>query len=312
MKKNVLLLFLIVIFFNVKLIAQDCIATNITNETIIRGIITNKGFILNDKAISEINTSTLNNAHALAIFNGSQGWNGIQLFNSAQVSNIVSFVNSGGCLYISARKGYDNLLTQFGVSTSGIDGGTTGFNWPIIMQKATNIISHQLTQNVNIIKGDVGASFSLTNDWTVLGYNNNNTVLLATRHYGQGKIVLWYGQRSFRNPGSTSNVYETDISQGNNNQFYNNVFENFKNHKNYFITESHNLDNNLVPTGWTFYEDLPSSNIANGRMNAYVVDAEGLLIREGVMPPSTGKLIVEWDGDNKYSYWGRATCLVLK
>ena len=158
------------------------------------------------------------------MFFGAQTWNGVQWFDSAQAADIVNFVDNGGFLYITARAGYDNLLSQFGVTATGNDGGSSGFNWPLIELSATSFTAHPYTNGLTSIVGDVGASFTTDANWTVLAEDNNGTDLLVTRNYGQGEIVLWYGQRSHREPNPSGNVYETDVTEGSNTQFFHNLF----------------------------------------------------------------------------------------
>ncbi|WKK66351.1 T9SS type A sorting domain-containing protein [Lutimonas zeaxanthinifaciens] len=193
----------------------------------IKQIITDAGFTIHNEDISNINESLMTGKKVLALFNGGQTWNGTQLFSNSQANEIVDFVEKGGSLYISSRKGYNNVLSQFGVTVSGNDGGNSGFDWPLIRLNATKFVSHPITENLFSIEGDVGANFLVDGNWSIIGEEDDGSDLLAVRNFGSGKIVLWYGQRSFRDPGSTNNAYETDISQVDNAIFFSNIFNFF-------------------------------------------------------------------------------------
>ena len=79
----------------------------------------------------------------------------------------------------------------------------------------------------------------------------------------------------------------------------------------YFINDCQNLDNNQIPQGWSLSEWIPTSNLSNGRLNAFIVDADGRLSKTGVIPNNTDSLILEWDGGVYYAYWGMYTGIVL-
>ena len=211
-------------YFNTTLQKNTVIATNIQNETQIRTIIQNAGFTITDVDNNQIDDSTLSNGKVLALFNGSQY--AINLTQD-QANSIVSFVQNGGDLYISSRTSFNDILNQLGATASGNDGGSDGFDWPLIQQSATQFSQNPITNNLTSIDGDVGASFTVDENWQVIGKNSDGTTLLATRTFGKGKVVLWYAQRSYRDPGATGNVYETDITQGSNHQFYENLFDYF-------------------------------------------------------------------------------------
>ena len=209
--------------------SQNLLATGISSETDIRNIITNSGFTIQDENFDNINSTTLAGKEVLALFYGGQTWDGNQLFTTSQADDIINFVQNGGYLYITARKGYDNVLSQLGITASGNDGSSSGFDWPLTELTATTFSTHQITENLSSIVGDVGASFTVDVNWSVIGEESNGTDLLAVRSFGSGKVVLWYGQRSFRNAGSTGNVYETDITEGSNTQYHINLFNYFAN-----------------------------------------------------------------------------------
>ena len=202
---------------------------DINSNLQIRSIIENAGYIIHDDIRANINGNTLADMQELALFNGGQTSDGQQLLTTDQVNHIVAFVQNGGLLYISSRKGYENILNQLGVFVTGNDGGSSGFDWPLIELSATIFNTHPITEGLSSIVGDVGASFTIDTNWNLLGEDSNGTDLLAERQFGQGTVVLWYGQRSFRDPGSTGNVYETDITEGDNIEFYTNLFTFFAN-----------------------------------------------------------------------------------
>jgi hypothetical protein len=80
---------------------------------------------------------------------------------------------------------------------------------------------------------------------------------------------------------------------------------------NYFTDEYYNLDDNLVPLGWQFTEVLSEVNFINGKLTAQIVDSEGYLGRDGIVPPGTTKMKFEWDGSLQNSYWGMFTQLQI-
>jgi len=245
MKKFTLFILFTFITFSF-IVGQNLVATGISNQSQIRNIITNAGFTIQDEQLSNINSSTLAEKQVLALFNGSQTWNGTQLFTTSQANDIVNFVQNGGYLYISSRKGYDNLLSQFGVTTNGNDGGSSGFDWPLIELSATQFSSHPITQDLTSVVGDVGANFTTDENWTIIGEDNSGTDLLAVRNYGIGKVVLWYGQRSYRDPGASGNVYETDITEGSNTQYHINLFTYFSDLTD-ISTIKYSLETNIYP-----------------------------------------------------------------
>lgn len=238
--------------------SEDCSSSNSDNMVLttglanqntniqIRTIITDAGFTIQNEDIPNINETAMTDKKVLALFNGGQTWNGTQLFSNSQANEIVNFIQYGGLLYISSRKGYDNVLSQLGVAVSGNDGDGSGFDWPLIELTATKFVSHPITENLSSIVGDVGSNFVVDGNWTTIGEESNGTDLLAIRNYGLGKVVLWYGQRSFRDPGSTNNVYETDITEGSNTLFFTNLF-NFFSDSTLSVDTIENLSFNIYP-----------------------------------------------------------------
>ncbi len=83
-----------------------------------------------------------------------------------------------------------------------------------------------------------------------------------------------------------------------------------------FISESHDLNDNQVPEGWTLQDvtdpaDNGSVEIANGRLNGYITDGIGYLWKKGQVPEGTQKVVFEWDGYLDYSLWGMTTPLFI-
>jgi len=74
-----------------------------------------------------------------------------------------------------------------------------------------------------------------------------------------------------------------------------------------FETEFQNLDNNQIPNAWGLNQLLSTVGLANGQLNAYTIDADGIIYREGVMPENTQKAILEWKGNIASSSWGRTS-----
>ncbi|MCJ7633969.1 hypothetical protein MUP77_16480, partial [Candidatus Bathyarchaeota archaeon] len=139
----------------------------------------------------------------------------------------------------------------------GGDGGSSGFDWPLTMKSATFFIQHPVTQGITRLHGDCGANFSVDQNWRVIGREQRDgTPLLSVRELGNGRIVLWYAQRSFRNPGGSGNVYESDIGREQNRQFFRNAFTWLKNSPNTIVERgAFPYDGILVqtPYGSEFY-----------------------------------------------------------
>ncbi len=201
---------------------------NHSSFTEIKGIIENEGFVLNSIDHSDdFEIAYLINSDVFAMFDGSQTWNGNQNYSTEDANAIIDFVRNGGKLYIQSKRRYDNILSQLGVTTYGNDGGSSGFDWGLIRSSATILFSHEITNGLSRIVGDVGAEFDLDSNWEILGKSTEGENLLARRGFGDGEVVLWYAQRSYRNAGPSGNVYETSLSEGDNRQFYKNIFNYF-------------------------------------------------------------------------------------
>jgi len=72
----------------------------------------------------------------------------------------------------------------------------------------------------------------------------------------------------------------------------------------YFVNEFHDLNDNNVPGGWELDIRNPDVELADGKLQAYTVDAWGGLMRTGILPEGTMNMTFEWDGNLAYSYWG--------
>jgi hypothetical protein len=148
--------------------------------------------------------------------------------SATQAQAYADFVNAGGTLLLTSRAfDYQYLNAVFGLAPSGADGGSSGFNWQLTPRFAFPIASHPLFVGVSSMHGDVGEAFAFTAAgalaWSVIMRGASNEPLLAVRNYGAGQVVLWWAQRSFRNPGPTANVYESDIQRANNLEFIKNL-----------------------------------------------------------------------------------------
>ncbi len=80
---------------------------------------------------------------------------------------------------------------------------------------------------------------------------------------------------------------------------------------NYFSDEFVDLNDNQAPEGWELEVLNPVVDLANGRLNAYVTDASGALVRNGVMHDSVNILQLEMDSELKYSYWGISSSFLI-
>ena len=78
-----------------------------------------------------------------------------------------------------------------------------------------------------------------------------------------------------------------------------------------FITEFHDLNDNLVPEGWELFVHNPPVDLEGGKLLATPTDARGCLMRSGTVPPNTTKMTFEWDGNLAYTYWGMTNQLQL-
>ncbi len=76
-----------------------------------------------------------------------------------------------------------------------------------------------------------------------------------------------------------------------------------------FVNEFHNLDNNLIPSGWELIEISPEVILENGRLTAKIIDSYGYLGRVGTIPSGTLKMIFQWDGSLISTFWGMSSQL---
>lgn len=205
--------------------AQTILTVGLSKYTTeLRSIIEESGYVPQNVSYSDISAQSLENKTALTLFNLRQTWNQEQLFSQSQVEAILTFVREGGTLYLTSRKGYDNLLTPLGIEVIGVDGDQTGREWPLIETAITSFVAHPLTKQLSSIQTDVSGRFFSSSAWNVLGYSSNRIPLLAVRKWGLGKVILGSGERIFRDPRITSNRYETDIFQSSNRQYHLNLF----------------------------------------------------------------------------------------
>lgn len=234
------------------LTAQNILTTGLCKfSTDIQEIIKEQGYTLQNLDYQKIDSKTLADKDVLALFCLRQTWNGTPYLSPEQAKAIVNFVANGGALYITARKSYEPLLSLLGVQVSGVDGGTSGREWELIMPKITAFVPHPITENLTEIIGDISADFQLDKNWTVIGTNTNAKALLAIRNYGKGKIVLSSGERIFRNYEPSSNRYETDITQGSNKQFFINLF--------YYLKTNHQtLNTSTIPAPEKLFSIFPN------------------------------------------------------
>lgn len=190
----------------------------------LRSIIESEGYAIQNVNYKDISESSLQDKEALTLFNLRQTWDQTQIFTALQVEAILTFVRDGGTLYLTSRKGYNNLLLPLGLDVSGVDGNQTGREWSLILEPISSFVPHPLTNQLDRILTDVSGRFKANSEWTILGYSPNQTPLLAIRKWGLGKIILGSGERIFRDPRLTSNRYETDIFMGSNYQYHVNLF----------------------------------------------------------------------------------------
>lgn len=192
--------------------------------TQLRSIIEAEGYVIHNVAYKDISKATLQHKEALTLFNLRQTWDQEQIFSEAQVEAILAFVREGGTLYLTSRKGYNNLLNHLEVEVSGVDGNQTGREWSLTLESITSFVQHPLSHQLSSIVTDVSGRFEASDAWTILGYSSNHIPLLAIRKWGLGKVILGSGERIFRDPRLTNNRYETDISVGSNYQYHLNLF----------------------------------------------------------------------------------------
>lgn len=243
--------------------AQSIVTVGLSKYTNqLRTIIEQEGYNIQNLVYKDISTQTLEGKTAITLFNLRQTWDQEQLFTPTQVDAILAFVREGGTLYLTSRKGYQNLLEPLGIEISGVDGNQTGREWPLIKLSINHFVPHPLTQNLNAIQTDVCAYFSTSPEWTVLGYASHKTPLLAIRKWGLGKVILGSGERTFRDPSPTSNRYETDIS----------IESNFQYHVNLF---------NYLPNDFTVSNLSLSSTIETDNIDVFPNPTSGLVYLQG-------------------------------
>jgi hypothetical protein len=205
--------------------AADVLATDLRQRTTIRQLIAAAGFELEDlPTLSELTPERLQLRRVLALFLDSQVQDPTWVLTPAQVQAVTHFVAHGGALYLSGRSCHAPLLAPLGLVPTGEDGTRSGMAWPLTGQVACRFVAHPLTQGLRELVGDVGARATFSGDWAVLGASLEREPLLAVREYGQGCVVYWYAQRSFRDPHPSRNTFETTIEAGDNRRFYANLF----------------------------------------------------------------------------------------
>ncbi len=80
----------------------------------------------------------------------------------------------------------------------------------------------------------------------------------------------------------------------------------------YFTNEFHDLNDNQVPEGWEFYENLSQVSITDGKLIAYPTDASGYLGRQGTVADEVSSFTFNWDGNLDYTYFGMCNQLVIE
>lgn len=179
--------------------------------------------------LDELDASSLAGFSMLFLNNSTQVWTqscpGESCLSAVGAQDIVDWVTAGNSLFVTARANpYEELFGLIGVTAIGGDGGSSGFDWPITEKYVTVTGAHPITEGVTTLHGDVGALLALDGNWTVLSANGNE-IYLAVREMGAGRIVIWWAQRSFRAPGPSGNVYESDIDEADNRAFLINLIE---------------------------------------------------------------------------------------
>jgi hypothetical protein len=226
------LILLISLITSQVLVAQNTLTVGVgSTSSALKSLIEAEGLNIQAHKYEEINAKTLVDKDIVALFNLRQTWDQQLTFSQEQSQALIDFVEKGGILYLTARKSYSNLLVQLGVVLTGNDGGPTGRDWPLIMEKSSKFEDHPITEGLSSIQTDVSARFELDKNWKVLAQNNEGTPMLAIRQFGAGQIILGAGERIFRDPRPTNNRYETDIHQADNYQYHLNLFRYLKNPK---------------------------------------------------------------------------------
>lgn len=205
-------------------LAQDILTVGLSKYTTeLRGIIEQEGYHIDNVDYNKIDADHLAGKTAVALFNLRQTWDASMLLSEDQVDELIEFVNNGGALYLTARKGYGNLLERLGVLLVGKDGGSTGRDWPLKMEKITAFEAHYLSNQLRIVAIDVSALLQVDQTWTIVAKGEKDNPMLVTKNIGSGKIIIGSGERIFRDAYPTTNRYETDISKGDNYRYHQNI-----------------------------------------------------------------------------------------
>jgi len=119
------------------------------------------------------------------------------------------------------------------------------------------------------------------------------------------KIGSASGDGFFKGTIDDIRIYDRALTEAEIQELYNEDFTN------YFVNETQNLDDNLVPENWNLNVLIPTAGLYNGRFEAHVTDADAHLERSGQLPEETNMLILEWDGIVNYSYWNQNTAATV-
>lgn len=75
------------------------------------------------------------------------------------------------------------------------------------------------------------------------------------------------------------------------------------------ITEFHDLDDNLVPPGWTEEIQFGGPGISDGALRGHPTDGRAWLRRDGCLPACADGIRFEYDGNIAYSFWGMSNAV---
>ena len=177
----------------------------------------------------DLTTATLAGSHALFLIDPWQGGNlplcpSHYCLSASGAQDIVNWVSAGNCLYVSARtQPYTPLFNLIGVNVTGNDGGVGGGDWPLTEMSVSVTGAHPLAAGVKSLHGDVGGRATVDGNWTVLS-GAGDVAYLAVRNLGAGKIVLFWAQQSFLDPGVwPGELYKADLTEENNAVFLGNI-----------------------------------------------------------------------------------------
>lgn len=224
------ILFFCCMFISQFLVAQNILTVGVgTTSSTLQAIIEEENLEIHPTKYKDINEKSLADKDIVALFNLGQTWDNQLIFNPTQAEALIEYVKNGGIMYLTARKGYSNLLVQLGIVLTGNDGGPTGRDWPLILKKITQFEEHPITKSLEEIQTDVSAKFVVDQNWKVLAKTNDGNPMLAARQLGAGQIILGSGERIYRDPHPTNNRYETDIEEASNYQYHLNLFRYLKN-----------------------------------------------------------------------------------